>query len=59
MDLHNNNVGRNIGSYSTFNSLLNNVLYALNQGQLYYLNNLDSDFNCTAKSISNLIPTNQ
>ncbi len=57
MDLHNNQIGRNLGQLEDF-VIRQAVLDALDNGDLLYLNNLSS-INCRATHASQLTPTNQ
>ncbi|PTX60463.1 hypothetical protein C8N46_106107 [Kordia periserrulae] len=56
MDLFNNNIGINLGQLD-MSVIEQEVVNALNNGSLKYLNNLNS--NCRATNASQLIPTNQ
>lgn len=60
MDLFNNQIGRDIAIQKGENNLLQNILDALNDGSLRYLDNLNSnDKECQATLSSKLIPTNK
>jgi hypothetical protein len=57
MDLYNNSKGRFVATYSNISNVIDNILLYCIEGNLMYLNNLNSQGFATSASI--LIPTNQ
>ena len=56
MDLHNNNIGINLASFNSYNSILNAVQSQVTNGGLNYLSDLNSS--CLPTFSSTQIPTN-